>query len=169
MAEQKSPKASKALVSLVGVTAAAILTFIVPQFEGTVNKGYFDAVGIPTKCSGDTENVVIGKIYSDAECRESLNKQLVKKAEGVLKCTPVLKDKIFQLVAAVDFAYNVGLGNYCGSATARRFNAGDFKGACRAMNESDSGKPQWVYANGKILPGLVKRRKQDRQLCEVGI
>lgn len=84
----------------------------------------------------------------------------------MLKCTQVLKGHTYQLAAAVSFAYNVGAGAYCGSTTAKRFNAGDWKGACRAMNEADNGRPQWVTAGGRVLPGLVKRRTEERALCE---
>lgn len=84
----------------------------------------------------------------------------------MLKCTPGLEGHKFQLAAAISFAYNVGAGAYCGSTTAKRFNAGEWKGACRAMNESDSGKQQWVTAGGRVLPGLVERRAEERALCE---
>ncbi|MDN7525159.1 MULTISPECIES: glycoside hydrolase family protein [Burkholderia] len=65
--------------------------------------------------------------------------------------------------------YNVGAGAYCSSTTAKRFNAGEWKGACRAMNEADNGRPQWVTAGGRVLPGLVKRRAEERALCERGL
>jgi lysozyme len=166
MADQPKAPGKKTLVSIVGAGAAAILLVIVPNFEGTIFKGYRDPIGIATKCSGDTKNVVVGQAYSKAECQESLENGLVGHAEPVLKCTPVLKGRTYQLAAAVSWAYNIGTSAYCDSTTARRFNDGDFRGACRAMNESDSGRPQWVYAGGKILPGLVKRRSAERALCE---
>ncbi|MBN3822366.1 lysozyme [Burkholderia sp. Ac-20384] len=156
----------KTLVSVVGAAAAAILFSIVPKFEGTKLFGYLDPVGIPTKCMGDTTNVVVGQRYSEAECRESLERQLIAHADPVLKCTPGLKGHTYQLAAAVSWAYNIGQSAYCGSTTAKRFNAGDWKGACRAMNEADNGRPQWVTAGGRVLPGLVKRRAEERALCE---
>ncbi|OJA81023.1 glycosyl hydrolase [Burkholderia ubonensis] len=156
----------KTLVGVVGAATAALLFSIVPKFEGTKLVGYLDPVGIPTKCMGDTTNVVVGQRYSEAECRESLERQLIAHAEPVLKCTPSLKGHTYQLAAAVSFAYNVGTSAYCGSATAKRFNAGDWRGACRAMNQSDVGRPQWVYSDGRMLPGLVKRRAEERALCE---
>ncbi|OJA82898.1 glycosyl hydrolase [Burkholderia ubonensis] len=156
----------KTLVGVVGAATAALLVSIVPKFEGTKLVGYLDPVGIPTKCMGDTTNVVVGQRYSEAECRESLERQLIAHAEPVLKCTPSLKGHTYQLAAAVSFAYNVGTSEYCGSATAKRFNAGDWRGACRAMNQSDTGRPQWVYSDGRMLPGLVKRRADERALCE---
>lgn len=159
----------KTLVSVVGAATAALLISVVPHFEGVVYQGYRDPAGIPTKCMGDTHDVVVGKRYSDAECRESLETQLIAHAEPVLKCTPGLKGRTYQLAAAVSFAYNIGAGAYCSSSTARRFNAGDYRGACKSMNESDSGKPQWVTARGQELPGLVQRRAQERAICERGL
>ncbi|NYH13415.1 lysozyme [Paraburkholderia bryophila] len=174
----------KTLVGVVGAATAALLFSVVPRFEGVVLRGYLDPIGIPTKCMGDTHNVVLDKPYSDAECRESLETQLVAHAEPVLKCTPGLKGRTYQLAAAVSWAYNIGANAYCSSTTARRFNAGDYRGACKAMNESDSGKPQWVFANCRFvvnpktgqrervcdtLPGLVTRRAQERALCERGL
>ncbi|WP_321943049.1 lysozyme [Paraburkholderia tropica] len=159
----------KSLAAVVGAGAAAVLMSVVPKFEGVVTRGYLDPVGIPTKCMGDTQNVVVGKRYSEAECRESLETQLIAHAEPVLKCTPSLAGHTYQLAAAVSFAYNIGAGAYCGSSTARRFNAGDWRGACKAMNESDAGRAQWVTSGGRVLPGLVKRRDDERALCEKGL
>lgn len=156
----------KTIAGVVGAAAASILLVIVPNFEGTIFKGYRDPIGIATKCSGDTKDVVVGQVYTKAQCEESLENGLISHAEPVLKCTPVLKGRTYQLAAAVSWAYNIGTGAYCSSTTARRFNAGDFRGACRAMNESDSGRPQWVYADGKMMAGLVKRRAAERALCE---
>ena len=158
-----------ALAGVVGTVAATTLYCIVPRFEGVVHRGYFDPVGIATKCSGDTHDVVVGQLVSPAECWESLNRQLVAHADDVLRCTPDLKDHPNQLAAAVSFAYNIGGRAYCKSTTARRFNAHDWKGACRAMNESDEGRAQWVTSYGRILPGLVKRRAEERALCEAGL
>jgi lysozyme len=45
---------------------------------------------------------------------------------------------------------------------ARKFNAGDFKGACQEMDK-------WVYAGGKKLKGLEKRRQQEKALCMEGL
>lgn len=171
MKNEESKKANKpgkkTLASLVGACCAAILYATVPVHEGNILRGYLDPVGIPTKCMGDTTNVTVGQRYTEEECRESLETQLIAHAKPVLKCTPGLKDKTYQLAAAVSFAYNIGTGAYCRSDTAKRFNAGNYAGACKAMNESDTGRPQWVTAKGKVLPGLVKRRAEERALCEL--
>lgn len=168
--QSQQPRQSKSkLAALVGIPAAAMLFYLVPEFEGNVLYGYLDPVGILTKCAGDTTDVELGKHYSEAECFASLEKQLIAHAEPVLRCTPILQQRTYELVAAVSFAYNIGGGAYCGSDTAARFNAGDFAGACKAMNENDRGGPQWVYAGGRILPGLVTRRAKEREICERGL
>ena len=157
------------LVALVGAGAAAILAAIVPEFEGTRLVGYLDPVGIPTKCMGDTRNVVVGRRYTSEECRISLEEQLVAHAGPVIACVPALAGRTYQAAAAVSFAYNIGTGAFCRSTAARRFNAGDWRGGCRAFNEDDAGRPQWVTAAGIRLPGLVKRRAAERELCETGL
>ncbi|MBU9211801.1 lysozyme [Burkholderia multivorans] len=159
----------KTLAGVVGAAAAALLFSMVPKFEGLELVARPDPIGIITACYGDTNGVRAGQRFTPDECRARLEQRLIEHAEPVLKCTPGLKGHTYQLAAAVSFAYNVGAGAYCGSTTAKRFNAGDWKGACRAINEADNGRPQWVTAGGRVLPGLVKRRAEERALCERGL
>ncbi|MGB8601598.1 MAG: lysozyme [Rhizomicrobium sp.] len=152
---------------MVGLSAAATLAAaLIVSFEGLALRGYRDPAGIATKCFGDTSNVVVGQRYSEAECLASLKYQLAAHGDGVLACAPTLAGHPAQLAASVSFAYNIGVGAFCKSSVARRFNAGDFKAACRAINQDDHGHPQWISAGGRILPGLVKRRAAERALCE---
>lgn len=139
--------------------AAATLLVLVPAEEGTVYRGYLDPVGIPTKCMGDTENVIVGRKYSFEECTASLNKRLADHAEPVVACVPQLVGRPNQLVAAVDLAYNIGSDAFCKSSIAKHYRAGRLAQAC-------AGYSAWVYAKGKKLPGLVKRRAKERALCE---
>ncbi|HHG5564729.1 TPA: glycoside hydrolase family protein [Pseudomonas aeruginosa] len=44
----------------------------------------------------------------------------------------------------------------------RKLNAGDVRGACAELS-------RWVYAGGKKLGGLVRRRAAERELCEIGL
>lgn len=147
------------LVGLVGIAAAGILSIAVPYFEGTENVGYLDIAGVPTKCSGDTTNVIVGHRYSDAECRKSLETQLVAHAVPVLECVPQLKGHPYQLAAAISLAYNIGSSAFCRSTTAAKFRAGDWAAACRAFE-------LWNKAGGKVVGGLVRRRAEERALCE---
>lgn len=150
----------KSLQAVVGSLCAAVLCAYVPDFEGVVLRGYKDPIGIVTACAGHTKTAVLGKPYTMEECLNLLQIDLIEHAEGVLRCAPILEGRTWQLAASVSFAYNVGVGAFCGSTMARKFNAGDFEGACAELD-------RWVYANGKVLSGLVKRRRIERDLCEM--
>lgn len=184
--ETKPKPKAKTLAGLVGIGTATILIGLgthlgfTERFEGMILRGYFDPVGIPTKCAGDTYNVQIGKRYTAQECKESLEQGLLKHSEPVLKCAPELANNKFFLAAAVDHAYNLGPANFCGTGIEKAFEHGDNKTACKLFNtKSDGITPAWVYVkNGKdslgnwkykTLPGLVKRAAARRELCEMGL
>lgn len=152
------PKSNGRLVALIGAAAAMIVTPFVMSKEGTVYRGYRDIVGVATKCSGDTHDVVVGRVYTEAECARSTERQLVAHAEPVLDCTPGLAGHPHQLSAAISLAYNIGSTAYCRSTVARRFNAGDWRGACDAIL-------MWNKAGGRVIQGLVNRRRDERALC----
>jgi Phage-related lysozyme (muraminidase) len=65
-------------------------------------------------------------------------------------------------VALTSFVYNVGPGSYGGSTPLRMLRAGDIRGACNQL-------PRWVYAGGKKLRGLERRREAERQICLSGL
>ena len=149
---------SKPLAAIVGTAAVAGLLAIVPKFEGTKLTTYRDPIGVLTYCTGATEDAQWGKTYSPAECREQLDRDLARHAEGVMACikAPLTAG---QKIAFVDLAYNVGVGAVCNSTLARKANAGDMGGACAELSK-------WVRAGGQVLPGLVRRRQAERELCE---
>ena len=149
---------SKSLADIVGAAAAAGLLALVPKFEGTKLTTYRDPIGVLTYCTGATEDAAWGKTYSPAECREQLDRDLARHAEGLMACikAPMTAG---QKVAFVDLAYNVGVGAVCNSTLARKANAGDMAGACAELSK-------WTRAGGQVLPGLVRRRQAERDLCE---
>lgn len=152
-------KPSAKLIAIVGASAAAILTATVPQHEGVKLTGYRDPVGIATSCVGHTgADAVVGKSYTVDECQTTLNADLEKHAAGVMACIhkPMTDG---EKAAFSSFAFNVGVAKFCGSGMARKANAGDMKGACAELSK-------WVYAGNKVLPGLVKRRADERAICE---
>lgn len=160
---------NKSFIGIVGATCAAVSLALVTNFEGVSYYGYRDPVGIPTKCYGDTLNVTVGKHYTEAECKQSLETQMAAKASGVLACVPGLKDRPYQLAASISFAYNIGVSAFCQSTTAKRFNSGNYAGACKAMQENDNGRLQWITARGVVLKGLIRRREKERAVCEQGL
>lgn len=161
MAETTKPSKG-GLAALVGAPAAALLLATVPAFEGMRNDPYLDIVKVKTVCFGHTGADIQNRHYSDAECKALLDADLAKHASPVLACTPQLKGKPYQTVAAVSFAYNVGTAAYCTSGIARDFKRGDDKAACAGLS-------RWVYAGGRRVDGLARRRAAERAICERGL
>lgn len=131
-------------------------------------KPYLDIAGIPTACDGITAGVKMGQRYTEAQCAAMLERELVAHAQGVMRCTPRLAERgrDYQRVAAVLLAYNIGVGAYCGSTVARRFNAARWKSGCDAFT-------MWNKArvNGVLRPvaGLMARRARERAICLKGL
>lgn len=63
--------------------------------------------------------------------------------------------------ALVSFAFNVGLGTLQRSTLRMKHNRGDYEGAAEELMK-------YVKAAGKVLPGLVKRRKDEQALYKKG-
>jgi GH24 family phage-related lysozyme (muramidase) len=171
---------SAALIALIGPIAAQQLYQDVPKHEGTVKVGYKDPAGIPTKCTGDTMDVELGRIYTDEECRVSLDSQLLAHAKPVLKCSPQLLAHPYILAATIDMTYNIGAHAYCTSTTAAKFAAGDFVAGCNAMlafnKQTFRIRPKKYDCTRKkdgnwlcVLPGLVTRREDNRDVCMRGL
>lgn len=141
----------------------AALVATVGAFEGLRTYAYRDPVGIPTICFGETRGVKMGDRATVAECKQMLGDRLIEFEMGVRSCLrapDAVPDGAY--AAFISFAYNVGTGAFCGSTLARKVNAGDLRGACNEL-------PKWAKARGIKLPGLVKRREAERQLCLKGL
>ncbi len=149
------------LIAIVGAGAAALAVPLVQHYEGTVLSTYRDPVGIITTCTGHTgPELKMGQTYTREQCEEMLYKDLAKHA-GALSCirAPLTNG---QRAAFLSFAFNVGDDAFCRSTLVRKANAGDINGACAELS-------RWTLAGGKQLPGLVRRRAAERQLCEQGL
>lgn len=161
-----SPAQRAAIAGLAATLAAsaAALPGIV-KWEGWVTKAAPDPVGIITACSGVTKGVVANRVYSDAECRDLLAREVVEHGLAIEPCLPA-ELPLQTRAAFISLAYNIGPGAFCQSTLSRKARAGDLAGACNEL-------PRWVTAQTprgrKTLPGLVKRREQERQLCLEGV
>lgn len=138
-----------------GVVAAAI--GLVAAWEGRSLVAYIDPVGIPTICDGYTHGVKLGDVATPEHC-DALTEQEVRKALTVVdhSVPQTLPDGV--RVALASFVYNVGPGAYGRSTLLRKLRAGDLVGACNQL-------PLWVYAEGKKLRGLERRREAERKIC----
>ena len=154
-----------------GAAALALVIGLVVAHEGYVPGVYRDPIGILTACYGHTgPELRMGQRYTQAECQAYLAADLAEAQATVRRCitAPMLPH---QEAALISFAYNVGPGgkgvkdglcvlkNGNVPTIRRKANAGDWAGAC-------AGLMQWTRAGGIVFRGLVKRRTEERKLCE---
>lgn len=142
-----------AVVASVGVTVAT--------YEGKELTGYLDPVGIKTTCYGHTKTAVEGKAYTEDECLELLAADLSEHNAQLMKAVTVPLS-IGEHSAYLSFHYNVGVGNFRRSSLLRYLNEGQRVRACDELT-------RWVYADGRKLAGLVKRRAHERLTCLDGV
>ncbi|RMH86402.1 lysozyme [Pseudomonas sp. AOB-7] len=141
--------------------ALAIALPLVGYYEGRSLVAYLDPVGIPTICDGITQDVQLGQTKTDAECDALLAAELGQAISTVDRLAKQPQPDT-RRAALGSFVYNVGAGAFERSTLLRKLNGGDVAGACAELS-------RWVYAKGRQLAGLVKRRAAERELCEVGL
>lgn len=150
-------KGKVAAIAAASVLAAAGV--VVSKWEGKHNAVYLDPVGIPTVCYGHTgPEVKLGQTYSDSECEAMLQHDL-RVAEGIVnRCLPIAREP-HQTAALISATFNIGARVVCGSTLQRKAISGDWAGACAEFD-------RWKYAKGRVFKGLIKRRADERALCE---
>jgi lysozyme len=139
----------------------AIALVCVSGFEGVRQYVYLDPVGIPTWCFGETQGPRPVGYIPMAQCEALLVESLEIANQQVDSCVQTyLPDT--RRAALVSFVYNIGGAAFCSSTLVRKLNAGDTAGACDELS-------RWTRAKGIVLPGLVKRREAERQMCLQGL
>lgn len=148
--------------------ALALVTAIAAPAEGLRRIAYYDPPGILTVCRGHTgPDVVKNKEYSLAECDAFLTDDMHKAVDTVERCQPGLPVPI--LAAFGDAVFNLGPTVACSktsSTAARKLAAKDYRGACDELPRWDKAKIAGVMV---ALPGLTKRRAEERELCLTGV
>ena len=145
--------------------ATAIATAIAIPAEGLRYYAYQDVgAGILTTCYGHTgADVIKNRKYSLDECSALLTEDMAHAITLVERCQPGLPVPV--LAAFSDAVFNAGPTIACdtkNSTAARLLTAKNFTAACDQL-------PRWSRARvGGVLvelPGLVKRRAKERELC----
>ena len=131
---------------------------LIRQFEGLRLSAYRCPAGIPTIGYGSTAGVKLGQAIT-AERAEQLLREDVRQFEAAV--SRLVKVPLTQGLfdALTSFAFNLGAKALEKSTLLRLLNAGDYSGAAAQFE-------RWVYASGKKLAGLVKRRAAERALFE---
>jgi lysozyme len=123
-------------------------------FEGLRLKAYQDVAGVWTVGYGHTgPDVTPGSTISEIEAEALLLADLADAIRCVNQAVTVDLAQC-QFDALVDFCFNAGRGNFLNSTLLRKLNLGDFAGASAQFG-------LWVHAGGKVVAGLVRRRKAE--------
>jgi len=130
---------------------------LIKSFEGLRLKSYQDSIGVWTIGWGHTRGVRKGQVITEAQAErflrddlEPIERQLTADLgeDGVLQC---------QFDALCSFCFNLGIGAYMKSTLRKYVKAG-------RDDEADREFAKWVHAGGRVLPGLVRRRKAEAAL-----
>lgn len=133
---------------------------IIKRFEGLRLRAYLCPAHVWTIGYGHTGlDVHQGAEINEARADKLLAADLDHFERGVADMTRGLNLNANQFSALVSFAYNVGLSALQTSTLLRKVREGDLFGAGVEF-------PRWNKAGGRVLPGLVKRRTEERALFE---
>ena len=131
------------------------------QFEGFRSKPYLCPANVATIGYGSTYYADKRKVTLEDPpmSQEEAHALLMIELEhtylpGVLRNCPILATDERKSNAIVDFAYNLGVGRVQTSTLKRKINAQDWEGAQEQLM-------LWTKGGGKVLPGLLKRRKAE--------
>lgn len=131
--------------------ASNILIEAIKGFEGFRAEAYKCPAGVWTIGYGHTGGVKKGKRVSPARAEELLRQDL-RSAEASVSRLGVARTQ-GQYDALVDITFNCG--DMSGSTLVRKIREGAGK------DEITKEFMRWVHSDGKVLPGLIRRRAWD--------
>lgn len=129
---------------------------LIKQFEGLRLEAYLCPAGIWTIGYGHTSGVSPNSFITIQEADEYLHRDVAAIEMQLNKLNLSLRQ--CQWDAIVSFVFNVGIGNFKASTLLAkiRINPDD--------NSIIDEFLRWVYANGKVIRGLQKRRLTEMKL-----
>ena len=137
------------------------LTTFVARHEGLRLICYADPVGVPTIGYGHTRTVSLAdigrKIITRDEALRLLREDLAAAKHAAAAITGLSSGPVF--IGVTSFIFNLGPGALHGKSTqiGRHLLDGNYEAAAEGMK-------RYVYAGGRRLRGLVKRRTEEADL-----
>ena len=148
-------KLSTKVMTAITTAALSIASAMLIDLEGVRYKPYYDVAGILTVCYGHTgPDIIKDKIYTQAECKALLDKDL-KFIASLIDPHIKVTISVTQRAALYSFAYNTGAGAFIRSTLLKKLNLGDLDGAHDEM-------ARWIFAGGKPWKGLMNRREIEQ-------
>ena len=129
---------------------------LIKQFEGLRLEAYLCPAGIWTIGYGHTSGVSPNSFITIQEADEYLHRDVATIEMKLNKLNLILRQ--CQWDAIISFVFNVGIGNFKASTLLAKIR----------INPDDNSIMdeflRWVYANGKVMRGLQKRRLTEMKL-----
>lgn len=130
---------------------------LIKRFEGFSPVAYLCPAGVWTIGYGHTAGVHEGDSI-DGDTAEDYLREDLTSAEGAVEKYVKVPLKQWQFDALVSFTFNLGAGNLYSSTLLKKVNRNPDDPSIRQEFE------KWVYADGRVLQGLVERRKAEADM-----
>lgn len=129
---------------------------LIKKHEGCKLKAYKCSAGVWTIGVGHTLGVREGDVITQKQADKLLRDDVAATELGL---KGLVKPRITQNMfdALVSLVFNIGIGNFAKSTVLREINNADFAAAAEAFL-------MWNRGGSKVLPGLVRRRKEEHDL-----
>lgn len=131
---------------------------LIKKFEGYSEVAYLCPSGILTIAWGHTANVHEGQTCTREQAERWLREDLKNAENAVNALEPSRPLRQDEFDALVSFVYNLGTANFSGSTLRRKVLANPDNPTIRDEFR------KWIYADGRIQPGLVTRREAEADL-----
>lgn len=138
----------------------ALATDFIKGFEGERLKAYQCTAGVWTIGVGHTKGVKPNDRITEGISKILFEQDLLA---FKLEMLPLVKVEVTQgqFVALLSFVFNLGITFFKTSTLLKKLNQGDYVGASNEFL-------RWKYANGKVVEGLLNRRKAEKALFDGG-
>ena len=131
---------------------------LIKQFEGFREEAYLDIVGVPTIGYGHTLNVKLGDRIDEKGASSLLEEELMHTYHPILNKACKVPLNQFEYDAYLSLIYNIGGGNFNHSTLLKRLNNSEYEDAAFQILV-------WNRAGGKVVQGLVNRRRVEYTHC----
>jgi len=134
---------------------------LIVSFEGFSNKPYRDSGGVWTIGYGNTyiKNTKVHATTASISKEQGLTllKETIRETEILMR--RIIKGELNQnrWDSLVSLTYNIGIGNFKKSSVLKYLNDNNFIKASNAFM-------LWDKSGGKVLTGLVNRRKKEKNV-----
>ncbi len=129
---------------------------LIKKYEGLRLRAYRCPAGVLTIGYGHTSDVTEGMAITNEEAEQFLSQDITVAENAINKYNLALNQNQFD--ALVSFVFNVGAGNFDRSTLLCKLKVNPYD------NTIGDEFLRWVYATGRIISGLQKRRADEVRL-----